>query len=149
VGDLKRPVFVSAAFVTHRQQAVPIGGASSCALFAPDMWWPPMDVYEAATKYVVLLEIGGVSEDGLKIEVDGQTVSIRGSRGDPSGHLEGELQCIHHREIDHGDFERHVFLPGPVDVTGVEATLSDGVLEVSLPKREPGSMGDARTIEVV
>jgi HSP20 family protein len=108
-----------------------------------------MDVYEASTKYVVLLEIGGVSEEKLRIEVDGQTVTIRGCRGDPSGHLEGELQCIHHREIDHGDFERHVFLPGPIDVTGVEATLSDGVLEVSLPKHDPSAIGDARVIEVV
>jgi len=62
--------------------------------------------------------------------------------------MEAELNSVHHREIDHGEFERRVVLPGPIDPDAVEASLSQGFLEVTLPKRPEGSRPSVHCIEV-
>jgi hypothetical protein len=60
--------------------------------------------------------------------------TVRGRRRPPRS--EGIRRFIH-LETTFGVFERRFTLPIPVDSQGVEARYVDGILEVSLPRREP------------
>ena len=89
--------------------------------------WPSLDVYESDSAYIIIVEVGGIAEDAVQVEVTGSQVRIAGSRSSPACRMEAELNSVHHREIDHGEFERRVVLPGPIDPDAVEASLSQAV----------------------
>jgi HSP20 family protein len=107
---------------------------------APDKFWePPADVYETRTAVKIKLEIAGARRDDIHVELagDGRSVIIRGLR------LDGDPDCsqrtvFHQMEIYTGPFERVIPLPPNVHVERgeVEATYQDGLLIITLPKRE-------------
>ena len=76
-------------------------------------------------------EIPGVGVDDLDISVQGDMVTLRGSRKAEQLH-EGE--SYHRQERGSGDFVRTVQLPYEVDGNAVEAELSAGVLRLRLPR---------------
>jgi HSP20 family protein len=107
---------------------------------APDKFWePPADVYETRDAVKIKLEIAGARRDDIHVELppDGRSVIIRGLRldGDPDC---AERTVFHQMEIYTGPFERVVHLPSSVSVdrSEVHATYQDGLLVITLPKRE-------------
>ena len=143
VAEHKRGSF--AMSFSHNPQGLGVGPG---ALFSSSAWWPSLDVYESDSAYIIIVEVGGIAEDAVQVEVTGSQVRIAGSRSSPACRMEAELNSVHHREIDHGEFERRVVLPGPIDPDAIEASLSQGFLEVTLPKRPEGSRPSVRCIEV-
>ncbi len=133
--------------ITFSQGARGLGTGPS-ALFSLSSWWPPLDVYESDSRYLIIVEVGGITEDGVRVEVTGPQVRISGYRPSPTDRIGQELSSVHHREIDHGEFERRVLLPGPIDPDAVEASLVQGLIEISLPKRLGDPRPSPRCIEV-
>ncbi len=79
------------------------------------------------------LELPGLSRDHITIEIQHETLVVRGER--PVQHEEGAR--YHRVERGHGAFARSFILPHPVDVGAVEAGFQDGVLTVTVPKLAP------------
>jgi HSP20 family protein len=98
-------------------------------VFRYQPWHPPTDLYETGAHYVVLVEIAGMSEGDFRISLADRTLTIAGIREDPS-----VKQACHQIEIPYGEFQSRVSLPGPVDREGIEATYTDGLLKIVLPK---------------
>lgn len=92
---------------------------------------PPVDVYETEDVVVVVMEIAGISDEEVEITVDGKTLLIRGERR-PTPSRPHRLYS--QMEICHGPFQREILLPAEVDAEGAEATYSQGMLEIVLPK---------------
>lgn len=95
--------------------------------------FPLMNVTEDTDKYYVRAELPGLSAGELDISVTGDTLSISGQRKLAS---EDEKAQYHRREREAGRFSRIVTLPGQTDTEKVEASCTDGVLTVTLPKAE-------------
>ncbi len=98
-----------------------------------DSWQPDVDVFETETALVVRAEIAGVRSQDLNVRVDGQILRIAGVRPAPDG---SDVRRLHQMEIASGPFERRLRIPIPFDRDGVSAHVADGVLTVTLPKRE-------------
>lgn len=96
-------------------------------------WTPAVDLYETPDRFVLSLELPGLTRDDVKIEVQQETLVVRGER--PVHHEEGAR--YHRVERGHGAFARSFVLPLPVDVDGVAAEFRDGVLTVVVPKLAP------------
>jgi len=81
----------------------------------------------------VKAEVPGIARDQVHVEVEGGILSLRGERK-----LEKEIkeENYHRVERSYGTFLRVFTLPDSVDPEKVRATLTDGVLEVRLGKRE-------------
>ena len=94
---------------------------------------PPMDVKEDDDAYTVQMEVPGVKQEDLNLTLQENVVTIRGQKAQRSEEDEGNFRRI---ERSYGAFARSVTLPRPVDGNAVTAKLSDGVLEVRLPKME-------------
>ncbi len=77
-------------------------------------------------------ELPGLKSEDLDVSVVGGDLTIRGHRG--SEPQEGT--SYHRRERGTGEFTRVLRLPIEVDADKVEATLTNGVLLVKLPKAE-------------
>jgi HSP20 family protein len=95
--------------------------------------FPAMNVTEDQDNYYVRAELPGLKADELEISVTVDTLAISGERKLPG---EDEKAQYHRRERDEGKFSRIVNLPAQIDVDGVKAGCTDGVLEVRLPKAE-------------
>jgi HSP20 family protein len=95
-----------------------------------------MDVKEADGKYVVKAEIPGVKRDDIHVTVEGNRVSISAEVRQEKEEKEGER--VIRSERSHGMASRSFTLAEEVDQSKVEAKYTDGVLELTLP-RKPGS----------
>ena len=98
-----------------------------------DHWQPDVDVYETEESVVVRAEIAGVRRDALRVTMDADVLRIQGQR-DAAG---TEASRLHQMEIATGPFERRLRLPVPVDRERVSAHLEDGVLTVTLGRKQP------------
>ncbi|WP_028582301.1 Hsp20/alpha crystallin family protein [Desulfogranum japonicum] len=96
-------------------------------------WQPPVDIYEAEQFVYVYVDVAGVEQTDLQVTVDDRRVYIWGKRQLP---FLGTIACVHQLEIELGDFELSVDLPVVVDVDKVESRYSNGILIVTLPKRQ-------------
>jgi HSP20 family protein len=96
-----------------------------------------MDVKEADGQYVVKAEIPGVKKDDIHVTVEGNRVSISAEVKQEKESKEGErvIRC----ERSHGFASRSFTLADEVDQSKVEAKYDNGVLELTLPKKQGSS----------
>lgn len=99
-----------------------------------DRWRPAIDVFETEKAVVVRVELGGVRSQDVKVTVDGDVLRIQGVRRVPSSEA---VVRLHRLEIAFGRFERTIRIVIPFERDRVNASLEDGFLTVTLPKREP------------
>lgn len=92
-----------------------------------------MDVKELNEEYRVKAEIPGVKKDDIHVSVDGNRVSI--SAEVKKEHEEKEGERLIRAERSYGMTSRIFSLDNEVDANNVKAKYTDGVLEISLPKK--------------
>lgn len=97
---------------------------------APRCLTPPVDIYESDDEVIVTAELPGVSKEQLKVEVVDQELTIQGAVPQPR---EGGF-LVHESTIC--DYYRTFRLAQNIDATAIEASIADGVLTLTLPKRE-------------
>lgn len=85
---------------------------------------------EDGERYVVHADLPGVAPEALTVEVTGRQLSVGGRRA----LVVEDGWKLQHRERADYDFQRNLLLPDDVDTDKIEASLRDGVLEVSLPR---------------
>ena len=98
-------------------------------------WTPAVDLCETADRFVLSIELPGLTRDQIKIDIRDETLTVRGER--PVRHEEGFH--FHRVERGHGAFSRSFPLPQPVRDDEIEAEFRDGVLTVVVPKTTPPS----------
>lgn len=96
-------------------------------------WKPLTDMYETEEEIVIVMDIAGISTRDISLRLHRNILVIRGIRREPT--YAGKRK-YYKMEIDFGPFERMVELPSKVDPDGVTARLTQGFLEIQLPKRE-------------
>lgn len=92
-----------------------------------------MDLTERNGDFRVLAELPGVKKENIQISIDGDTVSITAESRDARDVKEGER--LLHSERHYGKFSRAFRLGQEVDESRASAKFSDGVLELTLPKK--------------
>lgn len=94
--------------------------------------YPTVNVFDAGEEYVIKAELPGVDPAKAEIEVQDNTLVLRGERrfDDPNG----QNIAYHRREREQGQFRRVVRLPGKVDGDKASAAYRDGVLTIRVPK---------------
>jgi HSP20 family protein len=106
----------------------------SDALVREGSWVPPVDIYEAADKALVIkVELPEMKREAIAVTVDQGALSISGERPWPAEVAKGDVRRA---ERPYGKFSRRFSLPTVVDAGRVAADYRDGVLTVRLPMRE-------------
>ena len=93
---------------------------------------PRVDVFGDAESVHVVAELPGMRKDQVSLSVTNGVLTLRGSKNPPE---HGEGITVHRMERSFGDFQRDIALPKDVDVSGVEASMADGVLTVVMKKK--------------
>ena len=95
---------------------------------------PRTDVTDTGTAYRVVAEIPGIPKEKLDIRIRGPTVEIR---GETRTETEDQSERFLHRERSYAGYFRAFELPEPVVAADAKAKITDGVLELELPKQHP------------
>ena len=93
---------------------------------------PPVDVYEDEHSVVLKLEVPGVNESDLDIQLENNTLTVKGER---KFEKEEKEENFHRIERRYGSFVRTFRLPNIVDSEKVEAHYDKGVLSVTIAKK--------------
>lgn len=110
--------------------------------FSSGMLSVPMDMSETEDQLQLRLDLPGVDPKNIDVQVNGNMLTISGSRQEEE---EKSGETFHRIERRSGRFFRSVSLPCPVQEDQVDANYRDGVLNISVPKREEAK---SRRIEV-
>lgn len=94
------------------------------------VWRPPTDVFETEEAFIVRVEIAGMDERDISVELDDHLLSVRGMRPDTE-----EKRSYYQMEIRFGEFQSDVELPAPVIAEKTAAVYTNGFLTVTLPKQ--------------
>jgi HSP20 family protein len=95
---------------------------------------PPADVLVDDDGVTVYMDVPGVGSDQLDVELENDMLTVRGERPYPYGEdANGAARRI---ERGFGRFERSLRVPRGLDPDAIEASLTDGVLHLRIPKPE-------------
>ncbi|HIY72040.1 MAG TPA: Hsp20/alpha crystallin family protein [Candidatus Luteimonas excrementigallinarum] len=95
-------------------------------------WAPRVDIKEEAERFLILADLPGIDPQDVEVLMDKGILSIKGERKDETREEGGKFSRIERR---YGSFHRRFALPDSADADGVTAAGSNGVLEISIPKR--------------
>jgi HSP20 family protein len=96
-------------------------------------WVPPLDIFETPEKFVVTVELPGVSPESVDLSVEDSTLTIRGER---DFYRDVPEEAFHRVERRYGPFARSLSLPQTADPERIEASFDRGVLTIEVPKAE-------------
>ena len=101
--------------------------------YALAAWAPAVDIYEQEGNIVLKAELPGVDPKDVDVRVENNVLTLRGERKLDS---DVKKEGYHRVERAYGSFGRSFTLPTVVDTEKIKAEYKDGVLRVTLPKRE-------------
>ena len=105
-------------------------------------WNPSVDIYESKDQLILEAELPGMSREDVEVSIENNVITLKGER---KFEKKAENDNYHRVERGYGSFTRSFTLPQTVTAEGATADFSNGVLRVSLPKREEIK---ARKIEI-
>ena len=100
----------------------------------PSIRGPACDLRDLGDKYLCELDVPGLSKDDVEIEVREDRLSIK---GEAKRETKEEGEDYVRQERSFRSFSRELPMPEDVVSEDAEATLKNGVLKVTLPKKEP------------
>jgi HSP20 family protein len=93
---------------------------------------PAVDIYEDSLGITLLADMPGVSREHLEVRVQDGTLFLEGEVNLPSP---AELR-LQHLELREPRFARAFALSQDFDTTKIDASLTDGVLKLTIPRRD-------------
>jgi len=97
------------------------------------LWAPAVDIHDTKDVLTFKADIPGLTKDQIDVSVDNNVLTIKGEKSEEK---EETKKNIVRSERHYGSFQRSFTLPTGIDSTKVNAAYKDGVLEVSIPKKE-------------
>lgn len=105
-------------------------------------WSPSVDISENKENLVLEAELPGMNRDDFELSIENNVITLRGER---KFEKKTDEENYHRVERSYGSFVRSFTLPPTVTADGANAEFKNGVLRVTLPKREETK---ARKIEI-
>ena len=96
-------------------------------------WNPTVDIYENQDTIVLEADLPGLKPGDFDLSIENFTLTLKGER---KFEKKSDGDNYHRVERSYGSFTRTFTLPSTINVEAVEADFKEGVLRVTLPKRE-------------
>jgi len=109
------------------------------------MKMPPVNITEQKEEYMVSLAAPGLKKEDFKIAVDGNMLTISSEKEE---NKEEKDKKFTRKEYSYSSFSRSFTLPEEINQGKIEAKYEDGVLKISLPRKEGANKPLAKHIVV-
>ncbi|HLK48007.1 MAG TPA: Hsp20/alpha crystallin family protein [Bryobacteraceae bacterium] len=96
-------------------------------------WSPAVDIFETENELVLKADLPEVSLDDIDVRMENQTLTIAGER---KFEKKESTKGFHRIERNYGNFVRSFAVPSEFDTDNIKAEFRNGVLSVTLPKKE-------------
>ena len=94
---------------------------------------PPINIYDDKDNVYVDVAVSGYNPDNIELDVQDGVLTIKGNM---EKKREIEEKNYYRKEIRMGSFARQIALPSEVYGERAEANFDNGVLKISIPKKE-------------
>jgi HSP20 family molecular chaperone IbpA len=114
----------------HKQESATPDGTERTQ--ARRVYVPQVDILESEQALVLVADMPGVDENGVDVTVEKNILTIKGAvvAEVPAGYK------LSYEEYGVGNYERSFTLPNEIDRDGIQATIKEGVLTLTLPKAQ-------------
>lgn len=96
-------------------------------------WTPAVDIREEQNQFVLMADIPGVDPKNIDITMENGVLTVKGERTQESREERNGFKRV---ERIHGTFYRRFSLPDSADAENISAKGENGVLTISIPKKE-------------
>lgn len=103
------------------------------ANFDSEEWSPAVDIADEQDKYVIKADLPGVKAEDIQVSIENDVLTIKGERESEKREQTNNLKRI---ERFSGSFMRRFTLPEAANLDKIKAKITDGVLELVVPKKE-------------
>jgi len=118
---------------------------SALAKIEPELdFFPDMDLVEKKKEYLLKLDVPGMSEEQLDIEVNNRVLTVSGKSEEEIRDPE-DKDIVRERRVT--SFRRSFTVPDNVDAAKIDAAYKKGVLEIKLPKAKE-AIANARKVAI-
>ncbi len=100
---------------------------------ATSTWTPAVDIKEEENRFLILVDVPGVDPKTIDVTMENSILAIKGERYTENHE---ERKYFKRMERSRGVFYRRFSLPDTADAEHISATGKNGVLEISIPKRQ-------------
>ena len=94
---------------------------------------PSVDVTEKEKEIEITVELPGLERKDVEISIEDDLLTIRGEKK-IEGEQKDDKKNVHLAECNYGMFYRVLQLPAGIDPSSIKATMSNGVLKLTIPK---------------
>ena len=109
-------------------------GSSKNVRLSERLWYPAADVFQTPEGWMVKVELAGVSVEDIVIDIQGNVLSIAGTRHDKSCAAIGF--SYYQLEITYNRFEKTLSFPASIEGASIEHNFENGLLIIRLCKAE-------------
>jgi HSP20 family molecular chaperone IbpA len=123
------------SMVVRAGQTWPLGDvwqSERMRLLVQGRWRPDADTYETVSTVEVIVDLAGVDEDDIDVQLFEDALVVEGHRELPACSRDA---MYHAAGIRQGPFRLELPLPAPVDAERVQARYERGFLRITMPKR--------------
>jgi len=114
-------------------------------LFGRTMNIPAVNITEQKNDYLVSLAVPGMKKEDFKIDIDGNMLTISSAKEETKEEKEKRFT---RKEYNYSSFSRSFTLPDEVNREKIDAKYEDGVLKITLPRKEEVKNPTAKQIAV-
>jgi HSP20 family protein len=105
---------------------------------------PNLDISESDREYSVAVELPGVEQKNVELELVDDVLKIKGEKKQESEKKDKNYHCI---ERSYGTFQRVLNLPDDADRDGIQAEYKNGIMTITIP-RQPGKKPGSKRIDI-
>lgn len=106
---------------------------------------PDIDIHDEGDHYLIRMDIPGYDKSEINVTIEDRVLTATG-RSEKTAREEQAGRVIR-SERRHGQFQRSILLPGPVQSEQMQARYENGVLILTVPKASGG--GTSRPVEII
>jgi HSP20 family protein len=96
--------------------------------------WTPVNISEDEHAYRVAVEVPGMDEQDINVQVMGNQLLISGEKRLERKSGDGDWRCV---ECEYGSFQRSIPLPANLETEAIDAVYDRGILTLTIPKTNP------------
>ncbi|PIP14480.1 MAG: hypothetical protein COX48_00625 [bacterium (Candidatus Stahlbacteria) CG23_combo_of_CG06-09_8_20_14_all_34_7] len=106
-------------------------GFSRISIYRKTYFSPPVDIYEANNRFVIIIDVAGINKKQINVSVSDDILIIKGER--KRTNAIDENLCYYHMEIEYGPFERRIRIPRNIDIDNMKIEYDNGLLNIEIP----------------
>ncbi|PRY07287.1 heat shock protein Hsp20 [Pontibacter ummariensis] len=106
---------------------------------------PFTNIREKDDRFEVELAAPGMDKQDFKVEIDNDILTVSAERKEEKSE---EKEQYTRQEFSYSSFTRSFELPATVNAEAIQAAYKDGILKLTLPKKEEASVSNKKAIEI-